>query len=85
MALNLKNFEVENLASELARRTGETKTEAIRVALLERRDRLMATERQGRPLREFLNRHWATLRLDGLSRPSRAEEDEILGYGASGV
>jgi len=57
MALNLKNFEVENLASELARRTGETKTEAIRVALLERRDRLMATERQGRPLREFLNRH----------------------------
>ena len=85
MALNLKNSEVENLASELARRTGETKTEAIRVALLERRERLLAAERQGRPLREFLDRHWATIPVGGLSRPSRVEEAEILGYGPGGV
>jgi antitoxin VapB len=40
MALNLKNPEVEQLAAELADLTGETKTEVIRRALLERRERL---------------------------------------------
>jgi hypothetical protein len=40
MGLNIKNTEVENLAAELARSTGVSKTEAIRVALLERRERL---------------------------------------------
>ena len=30
MALNLKNAEVERLAAEVARLTGESKTEAIR-------------------------------------------------------
>ena len=40
MALNIKNKEVEELAAELARLTGESKTEAIRKALLERRNRL---------------------------------------------
>jgi antitoxin VapB len=40
MGLNIKNDEVERLASEIARKTGETKTEVIRKALLERRDRL---------------------------------------------
>ena len=33
MALNLKNDEVERLATEVARLTGESKTEAIRQAL----------------------------------------------------
>ena len=73
------------MASELARRTGETETEAIRVGLLERRERLSAAERQGRPLREFLDRHWATFPLGGLRRPSRVEEGEILGYRPGGV
>src|SRR4029453_11787484 len=40
MALNLKNAEVERLAAEVARLTGESKTEAIRRALEERRQRL---------------------------------------------
>lgn len=40
MALNIKNEEVERLAAEIARATGETKTEAIRKALLERQRRL---------------------------------------------
>ena len=55
MALNIKNADVERLATEVARLTGESKTEAIRRALEERR------------------------------RLSRAEEDEILGYGPGGV
>ena len=37
MALNIKNPEAEQLASEVAALTGETKTEAIRVALFERK------------------------------------------------
>jgi antitoxin VapB len=40
MGLNIKNAEVERLASEIARATGETKTEAIRKALEERRVRM---------------------------------------------
>jgi len=40
MALNIKNIEVERLAAQIAEITGETKTEAIRRALLERKDRL---------------------------------------------
>ena len=40
MSLNIKNNEVEELARQVATATGETMTEAIRRALLERRDRL---------------------------------------------
>ena len=40
MALNIKNAEVERLAAEVADLTGETKTEAVRRALAERRARL---------------------------------------------
>ena len=40
MALNIKNKEVERLAAEVADMTGESKTEAIRQALDERRRRL---------------------------------------------
>lgn len=39
MALNLKNVEVDRLAAEVARLTGESKTKAIRRALEERRQR----------------------------------------------
>lgn len=42
MALSIKNREVERLAEELAEVTGETKTEAIRRALEDRRQRLAA-------------------------------------------
>ena len=40
MALNIKNAQVEDLATEIAGITGESKTEAIRRALEERRQRL---------------------------------------------
>ena len=40
MPLNIKNLEVERLAEEIARLTGESKTEAVRKALEERRTRL---------------------------------------------
>ncbi len=89
MALNIKNADVERLVEELARLTGESKTEAIRKALDERRRRLKGpsvTERRQRVVR-FLKRDvWPTIPKKFLGRrPTRNEEDEILGYGPDGV
>lgn len=90
MPLNLKNQEVERLAAEVARLTGETKTEAVRRALVERRQRL-AHERtsssRGDRVRRYLESEvWPQVPKDQLGRRlTRAEEDEILGYGKHGV
>jgi antitoxin VapB len=40
MALNIRNAQAEELAAEVARLAGETKTEAVTVALRERLARL---------------------------------------------
>lgn len=40
MAVNIKNKDVENLLNEVVQLTGESKTEAIRKVLEERRKRL---------------------------------------------
>jgi antitoxin VapB len=89
MALNIKNAEVERLAAELARLTGESKTEAIRRALHERRARLRhgSTEiRRARVLRFLEQRVWPTVPKNQMGRRlSRTEEDDILGYGPGGV
>ena len=42
MGLNIKNLEVERLATEVARMAGESKTEAIRKALADRKQMLQA-------------------------------------------
>ena len=89
MALNIKNTEVERLATEVARLTGESKTEAIRRALDERRRRLTrvsVNSRRTRVLRFLEKQVWPTLAKAQIGRRlSRAEEDEILGYGPGGV
>lgn len=90
MALNLKNPEVERLAAEVARLAGETKTEAIRRALEERRARLAArVVRKDRPAEflAFLERSvWPGLpRSQRGRRLTRREEDDLLGYGKEGV
>ena len=89
MALNLKNAAVERLAAEVARLTGESKTEAIRRALDERRRRLKGTsadERRARVVRFLEKKVWPTLQKGERGRRlTRAEEDEILGYGPDGV
>ena len=89
MGLNIKNLDVERLASEVAGLTHETKTEAIRRALMERRARLRA--HAGRPvghsgLREYLERNvWPLVPSGELGRVlSREEEDQMLGYGPEG-
>ena len=89
MALNLKNADVERLASAVARLTGESKTEAIRRALEERQHRLTHASRDERRDRvlEFLKKNvWSTLPKGQLGRRlTRAEEDDILGFGPDGV
>jgi antitoxin VapB len=89
MALNIKNTEVERLAAEVARLTGESKTEAIRRALDERRQRLRLTstaDRRTRVLRLLEKKVWPSLPKDQVGRRlSRADEDDILGYGPGGV
>jgi antitoxin VapB len=90
MALNLKNEEVERLAEEVARLAGESKTEAVRRALRERRDRLVFKDshrRRGERFLSFLEEDvWPNVPSDQLGRRlRREEEDEILGYGEEGV
>jgi antitoxin VapB len=89
MPLNIKNAEVERLAADVARLTGESKTEAIRRALEERRRRLKGTpagDRRKRVLTYLEKNVWANLpKKERGRRLSRAEEDAILGYGPEGV
>jgi len=89
MALNIKNADVERLADEVARLTGETKTEAIRKALDERRRRLKGpsvAERRRRVVRFLETKVWPSIPKKELGRRlTRAEEDDILGYGPGGV
>ena len=89
MPLNLKNAAVERLAAEVADLAGETKTEAIRKALEERRRRLKGSdigERRERLLRHLKAKVWPEVPKRHLGRRlTRAEEDAILGYGPDGV
>jgi antitoxin VapB len=89
MALNIKNLEVEKLAAEVAVLAHETKTEAIRLALIERRDRLKArgaTAGGREPLQNYLEQNvWPLIPTHLLGKVmTREEEDQILGYGPEG-
>lgn len=82
MALNIRNAEAEKLAAELARRTGESKTEAVTKAL---RDRLARVRRESTRRRladelEEIARHCASLPV-----LDRRSAEEILGYGETGL
>lgn len=89
MALNLKNHEVELLAAEVARMAGESKTEAIRQSLLERKAKLLSISNpQSRSERaEGILRAFRASLPKPLSKVplTRDEEDEILGFGPDGV
>ena len=90
MPLNIKNEEVERLVSEVAALTGESKTEAVRQALKERRARLAFRESSGSRamrLQRFLERDvWPAMPEGELGkRLSREEEEEILGIEASAL
>jgi antitoxin VapB len=90
MALNIKNDEVERLAAEVAEMAGETKTEAIRKALVERRGRLSAVviDEQGQSkLLRFLEQEvWPRVPKKVLGRRlTRKQREDVLGYGPRGI
>lgn len=89
MALNIKNPEVERLVADVAALTGESKTEAIRKALEERKSRLSLNVVKNRRehLWRFLEEEiWVDLPGDVRGKGiSQEEQDEILGYGPDGV
>ncbi len=72
MPLNVKNPEVERLIGEVADLAGETKTEAVRRALEERRSRLAYRNsgyNRGARLRRFLELEvWPTVPKNELGR-----------------
>lgn len=83
MALSLKDPETDRLAREVAALTGETLTDAIRIALAERlgRERL----RRGETVR--LADRLEQLGLECASLPDfdTRSPDEIVGYDATGM
>lgn len=90
MALNIKDPVAEQLAAEVAELAGETKTQAVRHALQETRDRLSRESRRsqrGERLERFLRYEvWPQIPDDVLGTPlTRDEHEEILGYGPEGV
>jgi antitoxin VapB len=90
MAMNIKDAETERLAAEVAALTGDTKTGAVRNALRLRRDQLRAgqtAERNGAAFVRFLEEEiWPQISAENRGVPiSKAEREEILGYGPGGV
>ena len=88
MALNVKNPEVEKLAQELALLSGTSKTEAIRQALIEKKQRMQLYLRRDpkQSAMQFLHdRMWPTLPHGASRILSREEEEAILGYGPDGA
>jgi antitoxin VapB len=89
MALNLKNTEVELLAAEVASMAGESKTEAIRQSLQDRKAKLLSISNP--QTRSDRAESILTAFRASLSKPlskvplTRQEEDEILGFGPDGV
>ena len=82
MALTVKNAEVERLTAEVARLTGETKTEAVRRALVDRRHKLAQRGGlldKGTRIMEFLQSEvWPLLPEQEAGRPLSADEENAL-------
>jgi antitoxin VapB len=89
VALNIKDPETERLASEVAALTGTTKTGAVRYALrqvLESLSRPPARQREERLTRFLEEEIWPLIPADQLgSAVSKAEREEILGFGEHGA
>lgn len=90
MALNIKDPDTERLATDVAALAGETKTRAINIALRERWTRLVAAraadDRQARLLRFLTDEVWPQIPPSLLGEaPTKAEREEILGYGPEEV
>ena len=82
MPLNIRSQETEELASALAKLTGETKTEAVTQALRERIQRVRRA-RAKRRLADELDE--IALHCSTLPVLDRRSADEIMGYDENGL
>ena len=82
MALNIRSPETEALAAELARLTGETKTEAVTKAVRDRLERVKRARRH-RSLADELDRIGQQCAALPILDPR--DPDEILGYDEHGL
>lgn len=91
MALNIKDRETEALVAKITVLTGETEADALRLAARERLERLDSRPTSKKRSSEEIQRWLETevwpripdeLRGRGLTK---AEREEILGYGPDGV
>ena len=82
MAMSIRNPEVERIARDLARKTGETLTAAILIALRERLQRV-TVRRRSTGLALTLNT--IAKRCAALPILDQRPEDDILGYDARGL
>jgi antitoxin VapB len=82
MPLNIRNEQTEQLASALAKLTGETKTEAVTQALRERLERVRRARARKRLADEL-----DEIALHCSARPlhDQRSADEILGYDENGL
>ena len=88
--MNIKDPETEQLAAEVAKLTGTTKTGAVREALRHERDRLVAernADERGRRFVQFLREEiWPHVSPENRGKTiTKAEREEILGLGPYGV
>jgi len=89
MAMNIKHDRVEQLAEEISKLTGESKTAAVLRALEERRERLAlglsGTQRLAQALDYLQKEIWPAIPRKQLGRrPTKKERERILGYGRGG-
>ncbi|MCY3857643.1 MAG: type II toxin-antitoxin system VapB family antitoxin [Gammaproteobacteria bacterium] len=82
MALNIRNTKTEDLAATVAQITGETKTEAVTIALQERLTRL---ERQSKSRRLVDELNEIALHCAALPIYDDRSANEIIGYDERGL
>ena len=82
MPLNIRNEQAEELATALAKLTGETKTEAVTRALRERLERVRRA-RAKRRLADELDE--IALHCSAIPVRDKRSADEIIGYDEHGL
>lgn len=82
MAISIKSIETENLAREVASKTGESLTGAIQKALEERLERLKRHRRSQSLASQLDDILW---RVDEMPDLDSRTPDEIIGYDENGL
>jgi antitoxin VapB len=83
MAVLIKDEEADMLIRELAKRTGETITEAVKASVRERLGRLPRSQEEIAERKRRLAEIWA--KFDAMPTVDHRSADEIIGYNEFGL